>query len=99
MSLTNSDADVHSQHLTEYRDNKGGVKGKAEELKGIPIPQEEQQYQLTRPSRAPRDYTTKQSPHIKGTMAPALYFVSKKLILYQHTHSLLSTLSSPYARE
>jgi hypothetical protein len=46
-----------ANHWTEHRDPIGGVRGRTEELKelkGIATPQEEQ-YQLTRPSRAPTD--------------------------------------------
>jgi hypothetical protein len=39
------------------------------EIKGIATPQEEQ-YQITRPCRAPRDQTTKQRVYMEGSRTP-----------------------------
>ena len=49
------------------------------ELKGIATPYEEQ-YQLTRLPKAPRDEITNQRVYMEGSMAPATYVADDCLI-------------------
>jgi hypothetical protein len=50
------------------------------ELKGFAAPYEEQQYEPTSTSKAPRDETTNQRVHMEGLIAPATYVAEDGLV-------------------
>jgi hypothetical protein len=72
-----------SNHWTEQEDPNGGVREWTEELKGFTTPWEEQQYQPSRPSRAPRDSTNNQRVYMEGPMTPATYVAEDGLVCHQ----------------
>ena len=53
--MTNTDEMLVANHWTKLRDTLGELGEGLEILRGLVTPQEDQQYQPTRPPRAPRD--------------------------------------------
>jgi hypothetical protein len=67
-----------ANHWTEHLAPREELE-KAQELKGFVTPQEEQQYQPTRPSRTPRDLAINKGVH----MSPAAYVAEDGFDMHQ----------------